>query len=479
MLFSKTMPTASDKKLVYVVIPIIILLQIAGYFYLIMANRQIAMDTLDGQLGTGARAYRFVAAQRGAYLKSSADLLTKDFGFLDAVGTEDPATIESALQNLSKRLDAHVAVLLDLNGQVVAQSSARAFASQDGKVADADLERIAQRYREGQPNLFPLQPDGDSRLFKWTRTAVRNPTPAGAVLLGFEINRAVLAEFKNVTNLDFAYVSAAPGEPWTAHASSLAWDTRSVAHAGLQYANGTAWTEQIDGENYRVMAVDMNGSSEVRVVSVVATPYGPTLRPFRRLEHLITAASLLLCFASIVTIRRTTRKIVSPLAAEVERDALTRLANRRAFDNRMELADAYHQQQGRGFAVALMDLNKFKAINDNLGHAAGDEVLKAVAGRLPPLVRNSDTVARLGGDEFAFLIYTQDVPQLSAIAGAIVERVRQPILLPDGQEVAVGASIGIAVCSAKTGERATELLEKADAAMYRAKQGGGGFVFAS
>ena len=152
-------------------------------------------------------------------------------------------------------------------------------------------------------------------------------------------------------------------------------------------------------------------------------------------------------------------------------DALTDLPNRVLLDDRLEQAMAHADRDSQSFAVMMLDLDRFKTINDSLGHHAGDVVLKEVACRLHNVVRSIDTVARFGGDEFV-LVIGPSMPPADAgdIANRVNEALRQPVLV-DKVELHVSSSIGIA--SYPTGGRSAErLLAHADAAMYCAKQRG-------
>jgi diguanylate cyclase (GGDEF)-like protein/PAS domain S-box-containing protein len=159
-------------------------------------------------------------------------------------------------------------------------------------------------------------------------------------------------------------------------------------------------------------------------------------------------------------------------------DIVTDLPNRALF--LQLLAEALDQAaaQKRCAAVMFLDLDRFKNVNDSLGHAAGDRLLKAVAERIRACVRGSDTVARLGGDEFAIgLRNLDDAEAAKALAQKLVRSIGQPFVF-DGLRVATSASIGISLYPAD-GERAETLLSRADAAMYQAKaQGGSSFRFA-
>jgi len=153
-------------------------------------------------------------------------------------------------------------------------------------------------------------------------------------------------------------------------------------------------------------------------------------------------------------------------------DSLTGLPNRPLFRDRLELAIVHARRGRKLLGVLFLDLDRFKVVNDSLGHGIGDLMLKGVAQRLARSVREGDTVARLGGDEFIILLseltHAEDVGQ---VAGKLRDNMRQPIQVA-GQEIFTSASIGACVYPGD-GEDVDTLLKHADAAMYRAKSLGG------
>jgi diguanylate cyclase (GGDEF)-like protein len=152
-------------------------------------------------------------------------------------------------------------------------------------------------------------------------------------------------------------------------------------------------------------------------------------------------------------------------------DTLTDLPNRRTLNERIEHAIHASKLSRRGFAILFMDLDGFKTINDSLGHAFGDEVLKSFAQHLRQCVRNADTVARLGGDEFVVLAENLSAPRdAERMAEAVLERMREGIST-QSQMLQIMPSIGIALYP-QDGHSVDELLKHADAAMYEAKRGG-------
>ncbi|MBZ9713565.1 putative bifunctional diguanylate cyclase/phosphodiesterase [Deinococcus multiflagellatus] len=159
------------------------------------------------------------------------------------------------------------------------------------------------------------------------------------------------------------------------------------------------------------------------------------------------------------------------LAHQAQHDVLTGLPNRALFQDRLERGIATAVRERRKVAVLFIDLDGFKAVNDTLGHAAGDELLREVAARLQDSVRRNDTVARLGGDEFTvMLLGIHSAQDAALVAAKILDRLRQPIPL-DGAQAHVTGSIGVSLYP-DDGADALDLQRFADLAMYRAKQGG-------
>jgi diguanylate cyclase (GGDEF)-like protein/PAS domain S-box-containing protein len=186
-------------------------------------------------------------------------------------------------------------------------------------------------------------------------------------------------------------------------------------------------------------------------------------------------AKYLIAVIEDATERKKTEQRIAFLA---HHDALTGLANRTALAQKIEEAAARQRERGESFAVLLLDLDRFKQVNDTLGHPAGDTLLTEVATRLKSLLRETDVLARLGGDEFA-IIQAGEADQRDAaktLAQRIIELLARPFEI-DWGDINIGASIGIALAPEhETG--ADELLKMADLALYRAKSAGrNGYCF--
>ncbi len=164
-------------------------------------------------------------------------------------------------------------------------------------------------------------------------------------------------------------------------------------------------------------------------------------------------------------------KLNDQLKHQVYHDALTKLPNRALFDDRLTLSLAQAERTKTKVAVMFLDLDRFKAVNDTLGHEVGDELLRVVGHRLQSSVRKQDTVARLGGDEFTVILPNLESSQfVGQVAQTIITAIKEPIEI-QGHRLQISASIGVSLFP-DDGLYVTVLKRNADAAMYAAKESG-------
>jgi diguanylate cyclase (GGDEF)-like protein/PAS domain S-box-containing protein len=165
------------------------------------------------------------------------------------------------------------------------------------------------------------------------------------------------------------------------------------------------------------------------------------------------------------------KRVEEQIEYQAYHDALTGLPNRRLFRDRLTVALAHARRLKNPLAVMFLDLDRFKVVNDTLGHSTGDELLKAIAARLQASLREEDSIARMGGDEFTVLLADLKTPDAAAkIAQKVLETIALPLQI-DGTELFITTSIGIALFPSD-GDTAELLLANADHAMYRAKDAG-------
>jgi diguanylate cyclase (GGDEF)-like protein len=173
---------------------------------------------------------------------------------------------------------------------------------------------------------------------------------------------------------------------------------------------------------------------------------------------------------SNATIRRlrkelaTAQQLVEALQASVDTDYLLGILNRRGFERELNRAIAYIKRYQASGALIVLDVDRLKPINDQFGHAAGDQVLKAIAAAITSQVRASDVVGRLGGDEFAVVLWNLSKTDARAKAATLEEAIDRLSFVFDGRTVTAGASAGVTILD--THSEGARALEQADSAMY-------------
>lgn len=159
-----------------------------------------------------------------------------------------------------------------------------------------------------------------------------------------------------------------------------------------------------------------------------------------------------------------TQAQIEELQASADTDYLLGIANRRGFERELNRAIAYMKRYRASGALIVLDVDRLKPVNDAFGHAAGDQVLKAIVGALTSHVRASDVIGRLGGDEFALLLWNLSETDARAKAAALEQAIDQLTFVFDGRTINAGASAGVAVLDSHS--ETGRALEAADSAMY-------------
>jgi diguanylate cyclase (GGDEF)-like protein len=227
----------------------------------------------------------------------------------------------------------------------------------------------------------------------------------------------------------------------------------------------------VDAANGRIGSVDVPGAGSCATVAAPLDDVGSTSMllvarsggGFTPEERILLRAMARTLGLTLRTLKRTREEMRAAL-----HDTLTGFANRALFLDRLTHALSAAERHGTNVAVLYVDLDRFKVVNDSLGHAAGDEVLIAVARRIKGAIRDLDTPARLGGDEFAILVEdVQSLPAATCVAERIMQSLRSPFTVWS-KEFQIAASIGIAISDGST-QKPEDLIRDADLAMYRAK----------
>ena len=488
-----------------------VVVQLFGLVLTYSVGTSNANNAATAHLATGERVFNELVNQRTAQLAQGARVLAADYAFRTALASHDDETIASALANHGARIGAQVMMLVGLDRRIVADSASDRAGGRrfplPALIATAEKARLASA-------IVML----DGHLSQVVVVPVAAPLPVGWVVMGFAFGDSVLDELQKVAGLEVTFAARGDDGRWTVAASTLPAGLRPALDANLRRPG---WQDRddmrLDDEPYAMRTSRPTAAGDEPLLVVLQIARAEALAPFRRLMNelmVVAAVGLLVSIACSVAIARGIARPVRQLATYARRiatgdfgnppdiqrideigdlsaafghmregiasrerritelayrDELTGLPNRALFSDRLQQAIATSRRMKSPLSVLVLDLDRFADVNDTLGHAIGDLLLRQVAERLTRTMRReTDTVARLGGDEFALLLPTADLDAAQRIVQEIVRALEEPMTL-DGHVVDVHASIGIANFP-EHGDDLESLLRRADVAMYSAKR---------
>ena len=497
-------------RLVGMSLLLLLLVQIASFALVRNSIDRNARSQIAHTLDTDENVWRRLLEQNAERLRQGATLLSADYGFRTAVSSGDQHTIQSALENHGQRMGAAVVALLDTRLQVRSVSSGKGLGTFDQALAQA-LPVLSKGEQSSQISTVAGLP------YQFVLVPMRAPVLTGWVLMGFPINQALADEMQQLLAVQVALRVRGTDGQWSVPVSTL----NAPALAALRKYSNTPVTELAHGNDtllVRSIPLGPNGPEQaqallLRSVDVVVAPY-------RQLQWLlagITLAGLLLfglghgLMARWVTtplrslvlgtrrisrgeydmpVEHTSRRDeIGLLARSFDRmridiaeqqaeirhlaywDRLTGLPNRERFRDTVLAAISAHADytEATTLAVITLDLDRFKHVNDVLGHAFGDRLLQAVAKRLrEQIMVHGDMVARMGGNEFALLLRRTDAHAALVVARRITQSFERPLAFGD-QMVDLSAGIGIA-CWPQDASDVDTLLNRSEIAMYVAKR---------
>nr|MBP8184755.1 diguanylate cyclase [Pseudomonas sp.] len=486
---------------------ILLLLVVVGalYFAVQVATAAAVKQQAVAQLGLGVRVFERLLDSHGRQLRDALQVLSADFGFKDAVASNDAATIRSVLANHGARIGASNVLLLGLDGRVLASSVDSFAAGSPFRYS----QQLLQARQLGQSKLI-VALHGEAHLL--VEAPVLAPLPIARVVMGFRMDQAFARELRELTNLEVSFVAFDQGRrgPLVSTLSAeqgagmLALDSSAAPaqRADLNFAGQHYLTEQLSlaqAEDYQVQAflhssldqameafagLDRNillialvalcaslvgalllarsVSQPVRELARVAERVGrgDYLTPLalqRRDELGVLAQALSLMQAGIAERER-------QLAHNALHDGLTGLPNRTLLLERLGSAIA----AGRPVALLYLGIGNFRSINESYGSATGDQVLQQLGQRLQASLRPGDSLARLLADEFLLLLEQADSDSAVALADRLQQRLAQPLRIVN-VEMQLDCQIGIAAYPLDA-ETAEELLRRAGLAMHDAAQ---------
>ena len=485
----------------------LVLFEAATLIAVHVAGQRNLRQTLSDELRVGARVLNRILGARGRQLTDTARVLVADFAFREAIATADRPTVTSALANLGARIDSRAVFLISLDGSVDADTLGGRFVGRPFPVPSLLARAGSQAEASAIVTL-------DRRPFQFVVVPVLAPQPIAWVCIGFSIEEAVLEDVRRLTALELSLWASSPGAP-PPLVSTLPQQKQLALLELIRDKTAAAETLQLGSETYQTMLAPIETGDDSAVNVLLQRSLEEAQAPLRKLKlqifALSSAALLLASVAAIFFARGVTsplrrlaeaaRRIgsgdystpvempqddeMSQLATALNRmggeisereeqiryqgshDSLTGLPNRLLFLERLALWIASAKRRGTLVGMVMMDLDRFKEINDTLGHSLGDDLLVEIGRRLRQTIRESDTVARLGGDEFAVMFESAAAPGAVEVAQRIGRALETPFAL-GGVTIEVKASVGIALYPLHA-EDAGTLMKCADIAMYQAK----------
>ncbi|MCZ4314350.1 EAL domain-containing protein [Comamonadaceae bacterium G21597-S1] len=489
---------------------LLLLVQAAVFSVVRISIDQSARLQVAQELQVGERVWRRLLDQNAQQLRQGAAVLAADFGFRAAVSSGDLDTIRSALENNGARIGATITALIDTQLEMRALGEG-ANAAELAPVLTAltgTLSRDAQASQvalvQGVPHQFVMVP-------------MKAPVLVAYLLMGFPINQRLVDDMRAISDMHLALLSDDGSERGRIVATTLSPE----AEQALREQGGDV-AELADHDDLLIArSVKLDTGSAGSVRALLLRSLNDVVAPFRQAQIAlawITAMGVCLFgIGSVFTARWVTTPLRSlvdaaqrmglgqydvPMEHQDRHDEIGGLA--RAFDhmrvdigvqqdeirklaywdrltglpNRARFREALQSEidsqgavaeMGHGtIAVVMLDIDRFKHVNDVLGYSFGDMLLVAVARRLTQQdLRAGDMVARLGGDEFAVLLSPSDAPTALAVAERIAKSFELPLTFDD-QTVDLSAGIGVA-CWPTHADDADTLLSRAEVAMYAAK----------
>jgi diguanylate cyclase (GGDEF)-like protein len=488
---------------------LLLLVQAAGFGVVRSNIDRNARAQLANELRVGERVWLRLLDTQAQRLRQGAALLSADYGFRAAASSGDTATISSALDNQGARIGATVAALLDTNFEPRA-----VHANSDTSVTQVLHDMATSLARENGGSRIALI---DGQPHQFVAVPLRAPQTIGWVVMGFPLGQVMADDMQALSGLHVALLSQPKGTGEHLTATTLRSADASIVL--LQPKASTDGSLIFEGDELYVHTVPQDAAGGT-MRTLLMRSVADVAAPFRQVQVVLAAITLLGVLLFALGSAWMARRVTTPLRALVgasyrlgsgdytqalegtaRSDEIGELA--RAFDhmrvniaaqeaemrhlaftdpltgmpNRARFREAVREAinaaehtstPGAGVAVVMLDLDRFKHVNDVLGYAMGDRLLCSVAQRLTSeVVRHGDVVARLGGDEFALLLPQADEATARALAQRIADSFECALSLDD-QTVDLSAGVGIA-CWPSHADNADDLLVRAEVAMYAAK----------
>jgi diguanylate cyclase (GGDEF)-like protein len=468
---------------------LILVIQVLSSVAIKLSIDKNARLSVNQQLEVGERVFLNLLQHNGDSLSVGARILAADFGFKAAIASNDHETILSALVNHQSRINADIAIFYspDQNSLVISENLS------ESEVSEKIAEVIYAAKNDIQKNNFTIF---NNQPYQLVAVPVKAPLTIGWVVMGFEINNSLANTLHKLSNLEVTFISQSGASPWRSTAGTMSVDSseKIVKYTATQPALNTNSNfeltigEMAFGTRYVTIFKNINDS----LYAVLQRSIDEATAPFQVLLLNLLILSIVGMLIFIVSILYVSRIVAQPIVelantakkleegdysfkvdtsrkdelgklssafssmrtaiADREKsilklaylDEMTGLPNRASFMKELNTAIYKSEANNESLSVLVMNLDRFKQINNVLGHDFGNQLLHAVSIRISQVFRkDNDVVARISGDEFAVLLPGTDANVALNIAQKLLQAFEKPIQLDDNF-VDITAGIGIA-----------------------------------
>ncbi|MEX0729292.1 MAG: GGDEF domain-containing protein [Aquisalimonadaceae bacterium] len=501
-------------RILALVIGLLAMSQIAVMMAVLNTTSRSVSARAQDELSVGVRVFEELLTSRQQQLLGTAQVLSSDFGFKEAVATEDLATIESALLNHGGRIAADAVLLVSLNGVVTAATSSL----ESGKgFPFAALLDDAQRNGQATANVLL-----EGRPHQLVMVPVNAPVRIAWAAMGFLLDDRLAEDLQALTGLEVTFAAIGTDAEYLASTLTAADRVRLLAQIGdWPVEDGPAAQLNLADDSYFTQSTGLGGRNGQRITALLQTSRTEAMAPYYEVRNqllLIAGLTLLLSLLGGTLMARGVTRPINTLVAAASRiahgnynspvpresedelgtlanafnqmqegiaqreeriihqahhDVLTGLPNRSSIQQRLE-----HTLSGNRLTpliLILLDIARFKQINDTLGHATGDAVLLTVANRLQLVVEGRGIAARVGGNEFLVILEDQLRENAATAARSLLDSIALPVGLHDAN-IPLSLNAGIA-CFPDDGDAPETLMRRADVALHAAKREDAGQPF--
>jgi len=501
-------------RVLLLVVGLVVVAQLTTFMAVLTTLDNDVKNVMREELTSGSELLAQLIDKRSDLLLNSAQALAADYGFKSAIASRDEQTIRSALSNNVSLIDADLASLIALDGTLISST----YSLNDDAARYADMIATAQT-----SDLYI----GTTVLADKARNVVVVPIEAPQaiawLLLGFALDDGLAAELKSQIDMEVSFAGNTKGRTHYFGSTLQAVQRDSLPLAMRRIKDSSVGhTALLDDEPFLTRSISLSTNSG-GVSAVLQKSLDSATQSYRRLRNrliLLAGISLASALALAFWIARGVTRPVEQLSTAASRiregdynerlnlsrsdefgqlantfnlmqegiaereaqivhqayhDELTQLPNQRLARDRLNQQIESAKRRHESVAILLLGVNRFKQVNETLGHPIGDRLLQEVATRLQARMRDSDTVARIAGDEFLIVAGNADPVAVRALVSDLLQQVAEPVRL-DKAELFPELSVGVAIYP-QHGSDGTELVRRAGIALTYAKDNQSNLAF--